>query len=110
MGNKVRAFDATTIYEVEDKINEFGETNDIFATQLFKTDKGYDCLVHFRGKESEQIISDKSETKPYSDGNQKGEFATEKQKQALTKMKISYPENISKKEAWIIIKNRSGNK
>lgn len=97
MKNKCHAIDGESIYEIEDKINEFIETHDVFSSQVFlKNDGSYDSLIWFHENQAEPIIE-----KPF-------EPPTERQINALKKMG-KFKENMSKQEAWVVI-NQSGGK
>ena len=64
---KHHAVQADSIYDLEDKLNEFAKTNKILFTQPFQTKEGYDCMIGYEAKEIEDIrpaSETKSSNKP----------------------------------------------
>lgn len=111
--NKVHAIDGESIFELEDKINEFNATHDVFATQVFPKKKGYDALIFYRPNTIEPIMdpSKKPENKPQTaqpapkkQGTE--EMATDGQVYTLVnKLGLTEEEAKAKtkKEAWAMI-------
>ena len=101
MRNKAQAIDSKNIFELEDKINEFGKTHDIFSSQIFlKSDNSYDCLIWFKENSAEPIF----------DKGPKGEPATDKQLYTIRKAGLEVPEDLTKSEAFLMIKKIKGEK
>lgn len=117
--NKVHAIDGETIFELEDKINEFNATHNVFATQIFPKKKGYDAMIFYKPNGIEPIMDpkkkapskpNKAQPAPEQEGSE--EMATSGQIYTLTnKLEMSEEEAKAKtkKEAWAIISEAKKN-
>lgn len=116
---KVKAVTAKTIFDLEESLNDFGRSHNVFATQIFPLIEkgetaGYDAIIHYREMPMEDIMEkgeepketpQKAPQKP-QESEKKGDPITSKQVKALVKnhgYKEEDAKKLTKQEAWAII-------
>lgn len=95
-----KAIQAKNIFELARNLDAISKENFVFASQVFQTKDGYDCLIHIKVPPKREDVIKKIE-EDYNNQNK----PTEKQIRFLKEHKFKIENNLTKFQATKMIKD-----